>query len=58
LEGEPDFDKKINRYQNISGNIRIHLNKPGRDTQTEFYKVVARPTPLYGSETWVTESEN
>ena len=20
----------------------------------EFYKVVARPTPLYGSETWVT----
>jgi hypothetical protein len=26
LEREPDFDKKINRFQNIRGTIRKHLN--------------------------------
>jgi hypothetical protein len=47
-------DKKINRFQRICGTIRKHLNKPRTDTQMKFYKVVARPTLLYGSETWVT----
>jgi hypothetical protein len=54
LEGEPDFDKKINRFQNICGTIRKHLKETSTDTQMKFYKVVARPTLLYGSETWVT----
>jgi len=31
-----------------------NLNKTCTDTQIKFYKVVARPTLLYGSETWVT----
>ena len=56
LDGEPDFDKKkINRFQGICGIIRKHLKKPRTDTQMQFYKVVARPSLLYGSETWVTD---
>jgi len=27
LDGEPDFDKKINRFQGICGTIRKHLKK-------------------------------
>jgi len=54
LDGEPDFDKKINRFQGIWGTIRKHLKKPRKDTQIKFYKVVARPSLLYGSKTWVT----
>ena len=54
LDGEPDFDKRINRFQRICGNIRKHLNKTRADTQMKFYKVVARPSLFYGSETWLT----
>jgi len=46
--------KKINRFQRICGTIRKHLKNPRTDNQIKFYKVVARPTLLYGSETWVT----
>ena len=54
LDGERDFDKKINRFQRICGTIRKHLKKTRTDTQMKFHKVVARPTLIYGSETWVT----
>jgi hypothetical protein len=54
LDGEPDFDKKINRFQGICGTIRKHLKKIHTDTQMKYYKVVARPSLLDGSETWVT----
>ena len=54
LYGEPDLDKKINRFQRICGAIRKHLKKTVTDTQMQLYTVVARPTLLYGSETWVT----
>ena len=54
LDGEPDFDKKINRFQGICGTIRKHLKNTRTETQMKFYKVVARPSLLYGSETWVT----
>jgi len=54
LDGEPYFDKKIKRFQGICGTIRKHLKKIRTDTQMKFYKVVARPSLLYGSETWVT----
>ena len=49
LNGEPDFDKKINRFQRIYGNIRKKLKETRTDTQMKFYKVVVRPTLLYGS---------
>ena len=45
---------KINRFQKICGTIRKHLKKTRTDTQMKFYNVVARPTLLYGSETWIT----
>jgi len=54
LDSEPDFDKKINRFQGICGSIRKHLKETRTDTKMKFYKVVARPSLLYGSETWVT----
>ena len=54
LDGEPDFDKKINRFQRICGTFRQHLKKTHTDTQMKIYKAAARPAPLYGSKTWVT----
>jgi len=48
------FRQKIKRFQGICGTIRKHLKKTRTDTQMKFYKVVARPSLLYGSETWVT----
>jgi hypothetical protein len=54
LESEQDFDKKIDRFQNICGTIRKHLKKLRIDTRINLYEVVVRPTLLYGSETWVT----
>ena len=54
LDGEPDFDQKMNRFQGICCTIRKHLKKTRKDTQMKVYKVVAIPSLLYGSETWVT----
>jgi len=34
------------------------LSTDRTDTQTKFYKFVARPTLLYGSETWVTTTRD
>jgi len=34
------------------------LQKIGADTEMKLYKVVARPTVLYGSETWVTTTRD
>jgi len=45
--------KKINRFQGICSTIRKNLKKTCTETQKKFYKVVARPSLLYGSETWV-----
>jgi hypothetical protein len=54
LDGEPDFDNKINRFQRICSTISKQLKKTHPDTHMKFYKVVARPTLVYGSETLVT----
>ena len=51
LYGEIDLKKAD---CGICGTIRKHLKKTRTDTQITFYKVVARPSLLYGSETWVT----
>jgi len=34
------------------------LKKTRTDNQIKFYKVVARPTLLHGSETWVTTTKD
>jgi len=54
LDGEPDFGRKKNRVRRIRGTIRKHTKKTRTDTKMKFYQVVARPTLLYGSDTWVT----
>ena len=38
--------------------IRTHLKKTRKDTQTKFYKAVARPSLLNGSGTWVTTTRD
>jgi len=48
------FIMSLNTVYTAIGTIRKHLKKTHTDTQTKFYKVVARPSLLYGSETWVT----
>jgi hypothetical protein len=53
LDSEPD-NEKMNRFQRICGTIRKYLKKTRTHTQMKFYKVVARPTLLHLSETWVT----
>ena len=58
LDGERDFDTKINRLRRMCGTIRNHLKETSTDTQMKFYKVVVRPTLLYGSETWVTTTRD
>ena len=57
LDGEPDFDKKINIFQGICGTIRKQ-KKTRTDTQMKFYKAVARPSLLNGSGTWVTTTRD
>jgi hypothetical protein len=54
LDGEPDIDKKTNRFQGVCDTIRKYLKITRTETQMKFYKVAARPTLLYGSETWTT----
>ena len=49
---------KRNRLQRVCGTIRKHFKKTRTDTQMKFYKVVARPSLLYGSETWVTTTRD
>jgi len=34
--------------------ILVHLKKARTDTEIKFYKFVARPSLIYGNETWVT----
>jgi hypothetical protein len=36
LDGEPDFDKNINRFQRICGTIRRHLKKPVQTPKCNF----------------------
>jgi hypothetical protein len=55
---EPNFDKTKNKFQGICGIITKYINKISTDTQMKFYKGVARPTLLYGSETWVTTKQD
>jgi len=46
LDDEPDFDKKINRFQGICSTIIKQSKKTRTDTLMKFYKLVARPSLL------------
>jgi len=58
LHGEPHFDKKKKRFQRIRDAIKKPLKKTRTDTLMKFYKVVARTTLLYATETWVTTTRD
>ena len=45
---------QTNRFQGICGSIRKQFKKTRTDNQLKFYKVLASPSLLYGSETYVS----
>ena len=50
--------QKKKKFQRIWVTIGKYLKQTRTDTQMKFYKIVARPTLLYGSETWVTTTRD
>lgn len=53
-EQERDIEYKLNQFRHICGTIQRTLrNKTRKDTIIKFYKVLAVPLLLYGSENWV-----
>ena len=47
------LDNKLHKSQYICEFLgRILKNKTRKETQPKFYKIMATPTFLYGSETW------
>ena len=52
-DGEPDIDKSKQIPNNMQ-HYQETLEENRTEKQMKFYKVVARPSLLYGSETWVT----
>lgn len=50
-----DIEKKIGKFQVVCGNISRTLGKQARrETIMKFYRIMAAPVLLYGSESWVT----
>jgi hypothetical protein len=53
LNREIDINVKLQRFQQISGTIKRTLaRKVRKETILRFYKIMAIPTLLYGSECW------
>lgn len=49
-----DVENKLNKFLRLIGTIkRTLINKVDRQTVLKFYKTLAIPTLLYGSETWI-----
>ena len=52
------MNKKLHNFQMMCGTIRRTLGKKVREeTMMKFYKTMAVPVLMYGSETWVTKSQ-
>jgi hypothetical protein len=53
LSREMDISVKLQRFQQICGTIKRTLDgKVRKETLVRFYKIMAIPTLLYGSECW------
>lgn len=51
---DEDINNKVSKFQGICGTINRTLrNKVRKETQLKFYKVLAVPVILYGSESWI-----
>jgi hypothetical protein len=49
-----DINVKLQRFQQICGTIkRTSARKVRKETLLSFYKIMARPTLLYCSESWI-----
>ena len=56
---DKDIQNKVNRFQHICGTINRTLkNKTRRETKLKFYKTMAVPVLLYGSESWITKQRD
>lgn len=56
--GEIDAEKKIEKFNRICGTIRRTLKgKVRKETYMKFYKTMAVPCGLYGSETWTLDTK-
>jgi endonuclease/exonuclease/phosphatase family metal-dependent hydrolase len=54
FQRDKDASNKMHRFQHICGTIHRALkNNATKETRIKFYKTMAAPTLLYGSETWV-----
>ncbi|KAJ4434804.1 hypothetical protein ANN_23375 [Periplaneta americana] len=54
-----DTDNKLAKFQMICGTIHKTLRqKTRKDTRLKFYKTIAVPVLLYGSESWVTNKRS
>jgi hypothetical protein len=53
-ENYRDIDKKLGRFQMLRGPVHRTLkNKTRKEKRLKFYKTMAIPALMYGSETWV-----
>ena len=58
-EYENEVQQKLHKFQYICGTLRKILRKKTRkETQLKFYRVMATPVLLYGSETWTLGSRD
>lgn len=56
---DKDIEYKINQFQAICGTINRTLNnKAHKQTKLKFYKTMAVPALLYGSESWITTTKH
>jgi hypothetical protein len=54
-----DVNNKLHKFQNICGTIRRNLKKKTRKgTQLKFYKPMAVPVLMYGSEVWTIKKKD
>jgi hypothetical protein len=56
---EKDIHNKLNKFSSLCGTLRRTLKtKTRKTTQMKFYKVMALPVLLYGSEAWTIKRKN
>ncbi|KAK7861914.1 hypothetical protein R5R35_009378 [Gryllus longicercus] len=56
---DKDIENKTNKFQSICGIINRTLqNKARKDTKIKFYKTMAAPVLLYGSESWIMKKRD
>lgn len=56
---DKDIENKLNKFQLICGTINRTLqNKTRKDTKLKFYKIMAVPVLMFGSESWILQERD